>query len=154
MRYATRRLLKQYAVTLLLAVFSALAFRFWVVEPYRIPGNHPELGLLPGDFILAWKPGYAWGRGPVSKGEVLLLRSGDSGSRITLMQVVEVTPDGRSLGRPSGSLGAPEEISPESVVGLAWRVWLSVEPQHAPKAETPHWSTRIRWRRLLTRIGA
>jgi signal peptidase I len=139
MRHATRRLLKQYAVTLALAVLSALAFRTWVIEPYRIPANHPELGLLPGDYILALKPGYAWGRGPFAKGEVLLLRSDDPGGKIRLVQVTG--DDAR-------------QINPDAVVGLAWRVWLSIEPQHAPKAETPHWSTRIRWRRLLTRIGA
>jgi len=48
-------LLRDYGITILVAVLVALGIRFFLVEAYKIPGNAMKPALLPGDTLFVSK---------------------------------------------------------------------------------------------------
>ena len=74
-----------YLELLLTTALVAVFVRTYVVSTYRVPNDAMAPLLLPGDFIVAFKPSYGWeipftngyrmGRRPPVRGDVVLLRS-------------------------------------------------------------------------------
>lgn len=151
MRKATRSLLRQYLITLALTIAAALAFRNLILEPYRIPSSRLQSSLEPGDYILVWKPGYAWGGGDPKPGEVLLIRSSEASSKVKVMRLDSILDDGQLKMKQDGGFPTEELVKREAVLGKAWLIWLSIEPL---REDQKNWLSRLRLDRVFKKVGA
>jgi signal peptidase I len=155
MRRFTRSVLRTYVITLSIAAFAAVLFRVWILEPYRVPHSRMSPAILPGDTLLVWKPGYEWTKRLPSVGEVLLVSASDtedSRRKIQLARVIAV--DGPRI-RVADDAGPTlnREITPEEILGKAWRVWLSIEPRNADEpTASKSWFSRLRTDRFFKKV--
>ena len=151
MRKATRSILKQYLLTLTLTILAALAFRNFVLEPYRIPSSRLQSELQPGDYVLVWKPGYSWGGTDPQPGEVLLFRSSDSTFKVKVMKLESIEPDGRLKMKQDAGFPTEELVNRDAVLGKAWLIWLSIEPL---REDQKNWLSRLRLDRVFKKVGS
>jgi hypothetical protein len=118
-----------------------------------MPHSRLQPDLLPGDYLLVWKPGYAWAKELPEEGEVLLIRAENSDFKVNVAKVKTVK-DGKIELTPTGGNPAQREITPEEVLGKAWRIWMSIEPLHTYGEASKSWLSRLRFERFFKKIGA
>jgi len=152
MRRATRSVIRTYLFTLTFASLLALGFRTWVLEPYRMPHSRLQPDLLPGDYLLVWKPGYAWARALPEEGDVLLIRAENSDFKVNVAKVKAVK-EGKIELIQTGGTPAQREITPDEVLGKAWRIWMSIEPIHGFGEASKSWLSRLRFERFFKKVG-
>lgn len=112
----TRKLIRDYAGTVLGAVAVALLIRFYIIEAYRIPTMAMRPTLEPGDTVFVAKAPWGtkiFGSAQPQRGDVILFRSEDPSPRDYIKRIVALP--GETVELRKGALWINGKAVKESV---------------------------------------
>jgi signal peptidase I len=116
MEATTRKLIRDYAGTVLGAVVVALLIRFYIIEAYRIPTLAMRPTLEPGDTVFVIKTSFGtklFGTEQPHRGEVILFRSDDPSPRDYIKRIVALP--GETVEMRKGALWINGQAVQESI---------------------------------------
>lgn len=141
-----RRVIADYAITVVLAVGLAVLIQAFVVKPYMIPSESMANTLLPGQRVLVDRVAYHYR--DIARGDIIVFRqpNGRPGKDVLIKRVVGLPGDTLSLA--SGKLlinGEPlqepyvrvngGQVEPTEVGGPASQGWSLAAPYTLPDGE-------------------
>ncbi|MFC1631979.1 signal peptidase I [Candidatus Omnitrophota bacterium] len=109
MKANTKRLIREYAESLIIAAILALIIRTFIVTPFKIPTGSMETTLMPGDKIFVNRFIYRFQ--PPERGDVIVFRYPENPRRDFIKRLIAM--DGETIEIKKGKLVVDGEVVEE-----------------------------------------